>query len=109
MGKLRPQNDKGKKKKIPGDPDSIPSKYTCNPKLLPNRKFYHIFLPTKLSQDENKGSPLKASCMDLRIIQQNTESHTALPGQRPCSLNCVQESPGSLRTSDPASGLAKPL
>lgn len=62
--------------------------------LSAQQKVLSYFLsPTKLCWAENKGSPLKATCVDVRVIQQNTESHTALAGQCACTLDCAQECP----------------
>lgn len=67
----------------------------------------HALSPTKLCSAGSKGSPSKAT--NMRIIQQNTESHTAVAGQRAWTLDCARERPGVLRRiADLAPELTKP-
>ena len=80
------------------------------PVFLLTREFFIVFFLQKHCPTQKKRVAPKAICIDIRIIQEKTESHTTLASQCACTLDCAQGHPGVLRTmSNPTTAFIKPL
>lgn len=77
--------------------------------LLTREFFMFSFFKNTVLHRKKRVAP-KAICIDIRIIQEKTESHTTLASQYACTLDCAQGHPGVLRTmSNPTTAFIKPL